>query len=125
MPTTDEGPGVAELARQLQGVLQRFESLSSQLEHTFVRRDIYDMYKAFIDQKLSEIVTKADKLASMDKINTIETDLKELADKQTVQSLTSRVEALEDDKKWLTRLVIGFIVLGVLGAVFAASKVGG
>jgi homoserine dehydrogenase len=32
--------------------------------------------------------------------------------------LTSRVASLEDDKKWLIRLVVGFIVLGLLGLLF-------
>lgn len=125
MPTTDEGPGVAELARQVQAVLNRFESLSSQLEHTFVRRDLYEMYKAFIDGKLNELAIKSDRVPSLEKIQSLENELKDAADRQVVQNLTTRVEALEDDKKWLTRLVIGFIVLGVLGAIFAVSKAGG
>lgn len=40
-------------------------------------------------------------------------------------SLKSEVEELKDDKKWLTRLVLGFIILAVLGVLVATGGLGG
>ena len=45
----------------------------------------------------------------------------EKVDKGVFDSVVARVAQLEDDKKWLVRLVLGFIVLGILGAIFVAS----
>ena len=42
-------------------------------------------------------------------------------DKTVFDAVVARVAQLEDDKKWLVRLVLGFIVLGILGAIFVAS----
>lgn len=40
-------------------------------------------------------------------------------------SLKAEVEELKDDKKWLTRLVLGFIILAVLGVLVATGGLGG
>lgn len=41
-----------------------------------------------------------------------------------VDELVRRVDSLEDDKKWLVRLVGAFIIMGILGAVFVTKSVG-
>lgn len=40
-------------------------------------------------------------------------------------TLKAEVEELKDDKKWLTRLVLGFIILAVLGVLVATGGLGG
>lgn len=91
---------IQELARRLDEVVGTLEGLVSRLDATYLRRDLFDA----------------------------KSQTAELArDRQSdaMAALTDRVAQLEDDKKWLVRLVLGFIVLAVLGAVFAAAKVGG
>lgn len=48
---------------------------------------------------------------------------KEKVDLQ-LQGLTDEVDDLKDDKKWLTRLVYGFIILAVLGVVLSTGGIG-
>lgn len=42
-----------------------------------------------------------------------------------MDQIRSRVGDLEDGRKWLSRLVLGFIIIAVLGAVFTVAKAGG
>lgn len=80
--TTEPGPTIGELSRQVQGVLVRVESVVSRLETQYVRNDLYLLGQKNVDDRITQ---------------------------------------LEDDKKWLYRLVIGFIVTAVLVAVFTIS----
>ena len=106
---TDDGIGVGELARQVRDVFSRLEGLATRLENQFVRTDIFNLYKENVNTALAAVQEKNRGLES-DKV-----------DKASFDALQSRVAQLEDERKWLTRLVIGFIILGILGAVFVAS----
>ena len=89
-----------ELARRLDEVTSRLESALSRQDSIYVRKDVYD--------QAQQTAREADKRQD---------------DRVTV--LAGRIDDLEDDKKWLVRLVIGFIVLGVLGAVIGFAKAAG
>ena len=104
-----EGISVGELARQVRDVLTRLEGLAIRLETQFVRTDIFALYKENVNTAL---------MGAQEKIKTHD-DSK--VDRSAFSALETRVSQLEDERKWLIRLVIGFIILGVLGAVFAAS----
>ena len=89
-----------ELARRLDEVTSRLENGLSRFDSTYIRKDVYDQA-----QKTAEAEHTAQELK--------------------IKNLESRLDDLEDDKKWLVRLVIGFIVLGVLGAVIGFAKAAG
>lgn len=81
-----------ELARRLDEVAQRLEALANRLDTTYVRKELFESYKALADAER--------------------------------QALLKRVDELEDGRKWLSRLIMGFIILAVLGAVFTVAKTG-
>jgi hypothetical protein len=110
----DEGPSLGELSRRLTDVFSRFESLARRLEDgQYVRTDLYLQFKMAVDTALSDIQAR---LAVMDKEKLARDDM---------ESLDTRISQLEDDKKWLIRLVLAFIILGVLGAIFLTTGGGG
>ena len=97
---------LGELSRRLSEVFVRFETLAGRLEAgQFVRTDLYVLYKENVNTQLKAL---QDRVASVESAK---------ADK----TLEQRVANLEDTNRWLMRLVIGFIILAVLGAVFAAA----
>lgn len=106
----DEGPGLGELSRQVRDVFARFEGLARRLEDgQFVRTDLYVLYRESVNTALASL---------QERVKALDTGKLEKTD---LDSLEKRVAQLEDDKKWLVRLVLGFIVLGIMGAVFAVS----
>lgn len=106
----DEGPSLGELSRQVRDVFARFEGLARRLEDgQFVRTDLYVLYRQNVDQALATL---------QERVRGYEANK---IDKGDLDGLEKRVAQLEDDKKWLVRLVLGFIVLAILGAVFAVS----
>lgn len=120
-----DGVGIGELSRQVRDVLLRFEGLATRLETQFVRNDNFALYKQLVDNSLDQLQKTVTLLASLERVSNLESKVADKADKATMTGLEDRVVQLEDDKKWITRLVIGFIVLAVLGAIFAVSKAGG
>lgn len=125
MPPQEEGVGIGELSRQVRDVLARFEGLATRLDSSYVRRDNFDLYSQLVNQALAGLQDGVKKLASAEAVNNLAADIEGKASKGQVDSLETRIKDLEDDKRWLVRLVATFIILGVLGAVFAVSKAGG
>jgi hypothetical protein len=125
--------GVGELSRLVRDVLVRFEGLAARLETQFVRTDVFEYYKQLVNQALMELQVKtanaADKTTVSDKFKDVDEELGKKASRAEVdaklETLTKRIADLEDDKRWLVRLIGTFIVLGILGAVFAVAKAGG
>ena len=129
MPPPEDGVGIGELSRQVRDVLVRFEGLATRLETQFVRSDNFLLYKQLVDTAIANLQQRGSESASSEQVNNLREDVESLttgkASKSDVTNLERRIDALEDDKKWLVRLVVGFIILGVLGAVFAVSQAGG
>lgn len=98
----DDGVSVGELSRQVKDVLIRFQALAERLDTSYVSREVYDLTQKLVDKSLKSLETGK-------------------ADSSLVSDLEKRVSSLEDDRKWLVRLVLGFIVLGILGVVYVAS----
>lgn len=124
--TGDSGDiSTGELSRQVRDVLSRFSDLATRLETQFLRSDVFILYQRLQEKTLQDLDTAVQGKATKDSIQNLTDTINKKADKAELQSLIDRLEDLEDDKKWLTRLVFGFIVLGVLGAIFAFSQLGG
>lgn len=120
----NESPGVGELSRQVRDVLVRFEGLATRLETQFVRSDNFNLYKQLVDQSIKQLQDVVVQLARAEKVEDLEESMKYKADTAAVNTLSKRVDDLEDGKKWITRLVLGFIILGVLGAVLVFQGTG-
>lgn len=102
---TGEGsPGLGELARQVRDVLVRFETLGARLEQQFVRVDIFQLSQKSLEQDIRDAETKSSK---------------------DNERLSERVRSLEDNLKWVVRLLVSFVLLGVLGMAFTFGKGGG
>lgn len=123
--TDTENVGTGELSRQIRDVLARFQDLATRLETQFMRTDTFVFYQRLIDKATKDLEDSVRGKASTDSLLTLSNSLDKKADAERVRRLEDRVDDLEDDKKWLTRLVFGFIILGVLGALFAFSQLGG
>lgn len=101
---------VGELARSVSSVLIRLEGLARRLEDgQFVRTEMHNLYKENVNLALMQ---------AQEKIRTLGEDK---VDKAEYQALQKRVVEIEDSKKWLERLVLGFIILTILGVILAAS----
>ena len=88
---------LGEVARRLDEVLTRFERLSSDLPKQFVTRDLFDSYKETVAAKNE----------------TMEIEHREMQ---------RRIGELEDDKKWLYRLIIGAVILAIVSIAFTAGR---
>lgn len=129
MPDTENhAPGLGELSRQVRDVLVRFEKLATQLENQFVRRDIWEWQKAAIERSVQQLdgdlkdIEKVAQGSLKDLKTQVET---ERATKDSHATLERRVGALEDNQKWLVRIVLTFVILGILAATIVFGKPGG
>lgn len=117
MPDNNGEITPGELARRVGEVLSRLQGLVDLVENRYVRKDILELYKETINQSLLQVQqalgTKADAsgLSGIDK----------KADKTVVDNLEKRVASLEDNNKWLVRLVGALIVGAIFAAVFTAG----
>lgn len=118
-------PGLGELSRQVRDVLVRFSELAARLENQFVRSDIFILYRENMERELrrltrivDEIEDKVEKLPSTESVN-------KLATTEALKTVEGRVGGLEDNQKWITRLIIAFVVMGILAAVIAFGKPAG
>lgn len=119
-----DGVGVGELSRQVQQTLLRFEGLAARLETQFVRVETYEMYKQLVDQAIKSLQDTTKTLATAETTKNLRDEVERRASIGQVESLEQRLEQLEDDRKWMVRLIMSFIILSVLGAVFVVSKGG-
>lgn len=101
---------VGELARTVTTVAARIEGVVTRLESgQFVRADIFELAQKGQDQTNTHLDGRIKDL-----------DKSKVGTESFVQ-LQSRVQKLEDTNTWLTRLVLGFIVLGILTFVYTVT----
>lgn len=105
----DDPISVGELSRQLRDVLVRFEGLTRRMDDQYVRRDSLELVQANLMLAMNQI---RDRLLVLEK---------ESIDDKDFAALNERLKQQEDNARWLVRLVIGFVILGILGALFAIS----
>lgn len=121
MPQGEDGVGIGELSRQVQQVLLRFESLATRLETQFVNKESYSIYQQLVDQAMKTLQDTTKQLATAETANSLKAEVEGKASMGALKGIEQRVSELEDDRKWLVRLIIGFIILGVLGAIYVAA----
>lgn len=111
----------AELARRVSDVLRQLEELVRRVESLYVRKELLELYKQTIDQGLKIVQQQSE---SLDRTKADKTELPSttgLVKEDRMVPLEKRVSDLEDTNKWIFRLVLGFIILAILGAVFATG----
>lgn len=121
---TDQ-PSVGELSRQVREVLLRFQSLAERLDHSYMSKEVFDLWQRLIDgkvlqvgEKCSETLSIADKKADQDDLLSLKA---EKANASELNALNERVKSLEDNQKWVVRLVLGLILVAVVSAVLVTS----
>lgn len=114
---------VGELSRQVAQTLQRFEQLLTRLDDSYVSKNLYDLYSRGVDKALAELeraVAEAARKESLtDKAD--RSDLQPLKDK--ADALELRVKKLEENISWIVKIVLTFVVLAILGAVFVTAGI--
>lgn len=120
MAESGSGPSLAEIGRQVREALGRLESLAGRLDQNFVPNRILELYKEIVElrfrrveQDISQINKELDNKAD-------ESDVTAKPSKTEVDDLRTRVSSLEDNQKWLVRVVLGALVLALVGLVLAA-----
>jgi hypothetical protein len=116
--------GVGELSRQVRDVLVRFEGLATRLDGQFVREDNFKLYQRLVDQAILSLQNAVKELASLETVKNLRFEVEGKASRGQVAGLEEDIKELQDDKKWLVRLIVGFIVMGVLAAVIVIPKLG-
>lgn len=91
---------LGEVARRLDDVFRQFENLANSIPNIFVTKELFEAYQKLIDAN--------------DRALTLQ-----------IEAQNDRILELEDDKKWLYRLIIGAVVLAVIGIVVGANAIGG
>ena len=110
-----------ELARQVREVLIRFQGLADRLDNAYLTKETFSLYKDLVDRTLKQLEDASANL-DRDKAEKTVTDslshrVDNRADKGAVESLERRVSNIEDNNKWLVRLVLGVVILAVIGLV--------
>jgi BMFP domain-containing protein YqiC len=103
-------PTSADLARQLQATMGRFESLGNKLEAQFINKDMFALHMDAIRREL-EILHKANEQML-------------LAEKERNDRLATRIDQLEGNFTWIVRIIIAAVVVAVLAGI-GISKAGG
>lgn len=88
---------LGEIARRLDEVFQRYEHIANSLPATFVSREAFDSYKELVRAEKTVLTVQ-------------------------IEGYERRISELEDDKKWLWRLVVGAVILALLGFVISTTK---
>src|SRR4051812_7966278 len=101
-------PTLAELARRMQEMYVRFEAIAVKMETSYVTKELYELNNKYTEQLV---------LATKDYSVNLRRESKD-----DIAILKTRVDELEDDKKWLVRLVFGAILLTVLGTILISTK---
>lgn len=107
----DQHPGLAELARQVRDVLNRFEGLASKFEATFLTKEIFKLYSDGVERELEHFSQALTKAAT--------------AEKEHNDQLERRIAALESSVTWVVRLVIAAVIAALLAGIFVTKQKAG
>lgn len=118
----DISPG--ELARRMNDVLRQFQSLVDQVETRYIRKDYIELYKANIDQTVAGMKAALELKADKTEVASLASGLATKVDKSEFDAAKADIAELKDTNKWLFRLVAGFIILAILGAVLTVGSGG-
>lgn len=109
----------------MQELLLQFEGLLRKVEDRYVQKETLELIREGINARLDSLAA-TDQSLERGKVNqgdlvSLRETVANKADRSELAAVKSDVDDLKDNNKWLVRLVGAFIILGVLGAVFAAG----
>lgn len=111
MPDSSLGPpGVGELSRQVREVLARFEQLVNKLETQFVTKDFFTLYTGGVTREIEHLADGAKNAEKTEK------------DRNDV--LEKRIANLENNQRWVVRIVLAAVIVALLG-IIGFGKSGG
>jgi hypothetical protein len=111
-PLESESPVVAQLAERLRDALVRLEGLASKIDQQYLSKELWKADSARLDEVVRSI---RQSITNVEQIEATHATKEELA------QVRLNVAELQDDKKWLVRLVIGLIVVGVISGFIASG----
>lgn len=121
----DDPIGIGELSRQVRDVLLRFQTLAERLDQSYMSKEVFDLWQRLVNGEMSQLQTKlteaietAKKKADADDYAALRLEKANLHD---VTSIDNRVKSLEDNQKWVVRLVLGLILVAIVSAVLVTS----
>lgn len=94
--STSQAQTLGEVARRLDDVFRQYESIANSLATSFVTKELFGAYK--------DLVVTSDQIYQ-----------------NQITALNARVAELEDDKKWLYRLIVGAVVLALIAVVIGTN----
>jgi hypothetical protein len=109
-----ESPVVAQLAERLRDALVRLEGLASKIDSQYLSKELWKADSLRMDEVIRGIRQSIDGIKDIAATH---------ATKEELSQVRLDVAELQDDKKWLIRLVIGLIVVGVISAFIASGGV--
>lgn len=125
---SDEPISVGELSRQVRDVLLRFQTLAERLDQSYMSKEVFDLWQRLINGeiaqlqiKLTEAIETAKRKADADDLTTLKL---EKANTAEVSGIDNRVKSLEDNQKWVVRLVLSLIIVAVITGVLITSGSG-
>ena len=122
MTQPEHNPGLAELSRQVQGVLARFESLANKLEANFINKEIFRLYSDGVARELEHVLKAIDEKVVAEKERDAQLD-KRLSEIDS--QLGRRVSDIEGNITWIVRVIIGAIILALIAGLGIAAKAKG
>ena len=119
----DLTPG--ELSRRVQELLLQFEALLKKVEDRYVQKEMLQLIQEGISTRLEALMQTDASLdrskANITEITALRSAIDDKASKAELDGVREDVKELKDTNKWVVRVVGAFIILGILGAVFAAG----
>lgn len=112
---------VGELARQVRDVLLRFQTLAERLDNTYVSKEVLGLWEKLTESRIKAIEGSLVTKAEISAVTDLKADLEKKADQSEISSIDARVKSLEDNQKWVVRLVLGLILVAVISAVLVTS----
>ena len=97
--TTAADRTLGELARRLDEVVSRFEALANRLDTTYLRQEMFTSYQRLADAERARLV-------------------------DAITLATTRLDSLEDGRRWVTRSIVGCIITALTGLALAARVTG-
>lgn len=100
-----------QLSQSLTDVLNRLQALATKIETQYLSKELWKKDS----ERLDEII-RGLRIADADLRKILESLETKYATKEEVGNLRTDVVELQDDKKWIVRLILGVIVVGIITA---------
>lgn len=114
---------VENIAEKVEGLVLEFQTFRARMDNVLLSVEEHDRALKGNNGTVGLIAKVAN---ALDVLNELNLALKGHAEKPgliaTIDRLSKTVECWNDDRKWITRLIIGWVVTTILGLVVIALK---